>query len=241
MTPLEAIIKNVICMGILAFIYIKIKPIEKSLFRYPVTIFILVYLGIFIFLQPKCCCASPSADQTIAVDTIKTSIDTSAAVHDTIKKEVKKVEKDTAKTKKAIIADVKPQRNKVNSIFTKYTKFNTGTVDLNSGKKIVCLFSLDCEHCQEASRILHGLQKKHADFPGVYILASGDESDVENFFKEGGGKFPYFITPSEEFFPLLGKADFPPRLVVLDNGNFLGEFINFEHLDTTAFMKAVKR
>ncbi len=242
MTPLEAIIKNVICMGILVFIYFKIKASERNLLRYPAIILIAVYLGIFIFLQPKCCCASPKADQAIVQDTVAVKKDSVVVEKDTaVQVETKKVKKDTSATRKIVKETVQSGRMKVSSIFTKYNKFNTGYADLNSGKKIVCLFSLDCEHCQEASRILHGLLKHHADFPGVFILASGTEDEVDNFYKEGGGKFPYVIVPPEEFFPLLGSADFPPRLVVLDNGNFLGEFMNFEHLDTTAFMKVVRK
>jgi len=50
---------------------------------------------------------------------------------------------------------------KNNSVFAKYSKFSTGAVDLDSGKVIVCLFSLDCDHCQETNKILNELKKKH--------------------------------------------------------------------------------
>jgi hypothetical protein len=241
MTPLEAIIKNVICMAMLVFIYIKFKSSDKNLFRYPVTIFIIVYLGIFIFFQPKCCCASSSVKQNIIADTVNATGDSIVVVNDTTSVKVQEVKKDTSTAKKETKVPLKPARKKFNSIFTKYTKFNVGNIDLNSGKKIVCLFSLDCEHCQESSKILQGLKKKHVDFPGVYILAFGEESQVDNFFSAGGGKFPYTLIPPEEFFPLLDQASFPPRIVVMDNGNFLGEFINFEHLDTNAVMNIINK
>lgn len=242
MTPLEAIIKNVICMAMLVFIYLKINPSEKNLFRYPVTIFIVVYIGIFLLFQPKCCCASSSVKQNIIEDSAIVSSDSAIIVNDALSVNIEDVKKDTANIKKVEKKDpVKPARKKINSIFTKYTKFNIGTVDLNAGKKIVCLFSLDCDHCQESSKILHSLVKKHADFPGVYILALGEESEVDNFFKAGGGKFPYTLIPPEEFFPLLDQANSPPRIVVMDNGNFLGEFINFEKLDTNQVMNAVRK
>jgi len=241
MTPLQAIIKNVICMALLVYIYIKTKPSEKDLLRYPLAIFIIVYLGIFIFFQPKCCCASPSVNQTIIADTFVENEDSTLVVKDTVSVKTKEVFKDSTKTKNETPPPVKPERKKVNSVFTKYSSFNTGTVDLNSGKKIVCIFSLECEHCQATNKILQSLKKKHADFPGVYVLAFGEESQVNDFFIAGGGKFPYIFIQPQDFFPLLDKADNPPRIVVMDNGNFLGDFINFEQLDTTALMKAIRK
>jgi len=132
-------------------------------------------------------------------------------------------------------------RKKINSVFVKYSKFSNGTVDLDSGKVIVCLFSLDCDHCQETNKTLNELKKKYTNFPSVYILALGDESEVDNFFTVGGGKFPYLIIKPEEFFPLLNKANYPPRLVVMDNGNLIGDFINFEKIDTTELMKTIAK
>jgi len=140
-----------------------------------------------------------------------------------------KIKKDTSKL----------LRKKNNSVFGKYTKFSNDVVDLDSGKVIVCLFSLDCNHCQETNKILNELKKKYLNFPSVYILALGDESAVDNFFSFGGGKFPYLIISPNEFFPLLDKANYPPRLVVMDNGNLIGDFINFEKLDTVELMKTI--
>lgn len=241
MTPLEAIIKNVICMAMLAYIYIKIKPTEKIRFVYPIIIFIVAYLFVFIAFQPKCCCASPSVTQTIITEETGASEDTTLIINETTTENIQEIKKDSLNAKNSTIIPAKSARKKVNSVFSKYTKFNTGTVDLNSGKKIVCMFSLDCDHCMISNKILQSLKKKHADFPGVYILALGEEDAIESFFIDGGGKFPYSIIPPYEFFPLLEKANSPPRIVVMDNGNILDEFINFEKLDTNAVMRAVRK
>ena len=241
MTPLQAIIKNVLTMAVLVYVFLKVKPTGKKLLRYPFAIFIAAYLGVFIFFQPKWSDASPSVNQTIVADTLSVIDNSLVEIKEATSANIKDTKIDTTKVKNRTNDAVKPERKKMNSIFTKYTKFNTGNINLNSGKKIVCLFSLECEHCQASNKILQGLKKKHKDFPGVYILAMGEEKDVDNFFSEGGGKFPYTLIPPEEFFPLLDKADFPPRIVIMDNGNFLGEFINFEKLDTNEVMKAVRK
>lgn len=242
MTPLEAIIKNVISMIVLAYIFIKCKDPQKNLFRYPVAIFILVYLGIFIFLSPKCCCANNTfaANDTVALSD-STTEDTTVTIIDTAKTKAVVKENNTHQDTAKVKTSVKSSRPKVSSVFTKYTKFSGKTVDVNSGKKIICLFSLECEHCQESNKILQELKKSAADFPEVYILAFGEEPEVDGFFSAGGGKFPFTIIPPEEFFPLLDKANNPPRIVVLDNGNIISEFINFEHLDKKAVLDAVKK
>jgi len=239
MLPLEAIIKNLITMAMLVYIFLKVKPKEKDQLWLPLLIFAVIYLAIFIFQPPKCCCAGENnapVQTVIADDSDSTTV---VIKTDTVIENGKMIIKETQTTQ--VVNTNGSGRKKVNSIFTKYTSFNTGKVDLNSGKKIVCLFSLDCEHCQEASTYLHQLKKKNPDFPPVYVLAFGEESQVNDFFSAAGGRWPYTIVAPEEFFPLLGDAKYPPRIVVMDNGNFLGDFINFEHLDTDALMRAVKR
>jgi len=239
MTPLEAIIKNIVAMGMLAYIYIKTTPKEKDLPLMPASIFVLIYIFILIFLPPKCCCASIPSSQEVVSESLNAEVD-SVVVSDTV---IDKSGKQIITEKKIVEENesIQEGRKKVNSIFSKYTKFNTGAVDLNAGRKIVCLFSLDCEHCQESSRLLFQLKKNHADFPSMYVLAFGEESQTSDFFSGAGGRLPYTIVPPQEFFQLLGDADYPPRIVVLDNGNFLGDFLNFEHLDTAAVMRAVRR
>lgn len=240
MKPLEAIIKNVITMGMLVFIFLKTKRKEKDRIEFPFAIFAAVYLAIFIFFQPKCCCSSQTQEQVVVTDSTKIASDTIVSVVDdsTTVAEVKTTNNEQP-TNNPVVE--KPGRKKVNSVFTKYTKFNVGTVDLNAGKKIVCLFSLDCDHCEAACQQLQYLKQSHADLPGVYVLAFGEEGQVSTFFTAGGGRFPYQIIPPEEFFPLLDKASYPPRIVVMDNGNFMGDFINFEQLDTAAVMHAVRK
>lgn len=240
MTPLEAIIKNLIAMAVLVWLFLKITPKQKDNIVLPLVIFVLIYVGILIFLPPKCCCASIPSSQEIVSDTIVTPEDTLMQDADTI---------DSADgpgvsvsvRKPVDTQDVPQGRKKVNSIFTRYSKFNTGTVDLNDGKKIVCLYSLDCDHCQESSMLLQKLKKNHPGFPGMYVLALGEESQADDFFSAAGGRLPYMIIDPQKFFQLLDKAQYPPRIVVMDNGNFLGDFLNFEHLDTAAVMRAVNR
>ncbi|MGD9493060.1 MAG: DoxX family protein [Bacteroidales bacterium] len=239
MTPMEAIIKNLIAMAMLAWLYFKVSPKINNRLVFPLIIFILNYLGIFIFLPPTINCSTVQSSQEIVADSLVTKTDT-ITVSDTLTDEAGKqiiTDKVIVEEKKIVVEE----RAKVKSIFSKYTAFNTGPVDLNEGRKIVCLYSFDCEHCQESSKLLLELKNNHINFPSVYMLAFGEESQSTDFFKGAGGHIPYVVVEPQEFFQLLGEADYPPRIVVMDNGNFLGDFMNFEHLDTAAVMRAVRR
>jgi len=246
MTPLEAIIKNVICIGLLVFIYLKVKPIERHLHRYPAMIIAATYLFVFLFFYPSCCCATTEATPApvAVVDSLNqpkdslTTDNTPVVENSQPTTNNKATVKDTAKHK---VVEQVWQRPKKVTVFAKYQLFNGKKVDLDAGKKIICLFSLDCEHCMAACKTLNELRKATPGFPPVYILALGSEDAVDNFFKEGGGRFPYAIIPPGEFFQLLQAADAPPRIVVDDNGNQLDEFINFEILDKQKVLEAIKK
>ena len=111
-----------------------------------------------------------------------------------------------------------PMRNQDEFPFEEFTNFDyKGRVDLASGKNLIAIFNLDCEHCQETATQLGDLKRKHKDFPDLYIL----------FFKEGTttvGKFesitqssfPYHFIGVNSFFDLIG--DSPPRIYYLNDG-----------------------
>ena len=40
------------------------------------------------------------------------------------------------------------------SRFVNYTNFNGSVVNLDQGKKIICLFAAGCDHCQETAKEL---------------------------------------------------------------------------------------
>ena len=101
--------------------------------------------------------------------------------------------------------------------FTKYTSFRgTGVVDLNQGDKLVAVFNLDCEHCQQTAYEMGLLYKEHKQLPELYCLITGETDQVDPFFKKAQTRFPYRMIPEEEFFMLIGNA--PPRIYRLVNG-----------------------
>ncbi|MCE1189593.1 MAG: hypothetical protein LWX56_10690 [Ignavibacteria bacterium] len=104
------------------------------------------------------------------------------------------------------------------SVFSRFTSFSTGNINLDEGKKVVALLSLDCEHCLKAAQILHESQKADKAFP-IFALFLGEQSQVADFMKQSGLSCPYMILDAQDFFPLLTKS--PPRVCVLWNGNVI--------------------
>ncbi|MGB0375664.1 MAG: MauE/DoxX family redox-associated membrane protein [Flavobacteriaceae bacterium] len=91
-------------------------------------------------------------------------------------------------------------------------------VDLLSGEKVVAIFNLDCEHCQEAATAMGKLQRQNPDkFPETYVLYFQEGvSTPEDFEGLTQTQYPYLMIEVDTFFDLIGNS--PPRLYHLKNG-----------------------
>lgn len=239
MTPLQALIKNIITLGILGWMYLIYQEKEKNSYRVLIIISLSSALALFVFF-PFASCKTVKADE---IDTaIKIPMDTNnAVVFDTIKVDsiakinplknssiIKKDKKDTL-TNMVLVPVVKVDAlcpiKKV-SLYAPFKKFNDGIyADLDDGRKIVTLFSLECEHCMETAKKIGELSKKR-QLPPTFFLFWGTEDQVENFFKVAQYRFPYKIIEPSTFFQLLGSAPAPPKVSVLCNGNLIADFDN---------------
>ena len=105
--------------------------------------------------------------------------------------------------------------------FDSFTRFETrGRVDLSSGEKLVAIFNLDCEHCQETAIELGKLERSVENFPEFYVLYFQEGStSVEDFESITKSSFPYDLIEVNTFFDLIG--DSPPRVYNLKDGKVL--------------------
>ena len=105
--------------------------------------------------------------------------------------------------------------------FDSFTHFETrGRVDLSSGEKLVAIFNLDCEHCQETANELAKLKWSAENFPELYVLYFQEGStSVEDFESITQSSFPYDLIEVNTFFDLIG--DSPPRVYNLKDGKVL--------------------
>lgn len=215
MSNTAALIKNIIIVALLTFSYLRLDFDKEEKLLYSVFAAFIVY-GILFIAFPMNQYVVPVAVPAPVVlkDTVRIVIDSVKPAANNL---IKTVIKDTLRAEAVL--------EKTASVYTSFNTFITTdgnkTIDLNDGKKVVAILSLDCDHCQETSIKLADLLRKHK-IPKVYALFWGDESQVKPFFEKTGLEFPYMILPAEKFFPLLEKS--PPRIAYLNNGNVLGDW-----------------
>lgn len=216
MTPIEAIIKNFIAVGLLVWLYQIQEKDKKSNFWILTTVTLACILGLFMLAPMKAATTSSSLDTNDIV-----LIDTISHVKDTVQvTEIKaidsskiKVEKVVEETKK----DVGPKQ-----AVSGYSEFYA---DIDKGQKILCFFVPGCEHCREAAKDLNALQKKHKDFPQVQIVFMDEEAEkIPDFFKYAGKQFPYKVIDVIPFWTKLGTGKDTPGVVYLHNGNVIKFF-----------------
>jgi hypothetical protein len=128
---------------------------------------------------------------------------------------------------------------KVQSQYSAFTSFiwkgKTVHVDVNEGKKIVCMLSLDCDHCMAAATEIAALQSQKG-MPQIIAMYFGEESELQPFTLKTHFNAPYIILGPEKFFPLIKNV--PPRITLLFNGNVVGDW-NGEEFSITALKQAL--
>ena len=118
-----------------------------------------------------------------------------------------------------VVLIILPVKDPSKFVFSKYTEFvGAGRVDLANGDKIVAVFNLECDHCQETAKEIAELARQKVNFPQVYVLFFKEaENTPQKFFEVTNSQFPYAMISAQEFFDLIGQS--PPRLYLLHNGN----------------------
>lgn len=233
MTPMEAFIKNLLTIGLLIYLYLKVKDKEPG--ENKIINLVVIYLASVVFMFmffPFCPCADDtetSTDQTYQVpieenDTTKiTKTILSQEPMVSASKTVTLMNEDQpAKAVKETSADTGPK--KVKSKFSKYTTFGSTILNVNEGKKLVCMFVPGCDHCRDAAKEIGQMAKKEG-FPEVCILFMDEEVElIPEFFKVTGTNFPYQVIGVVEFWKLLGNDANTPGVIYLWNGNIIKQY-----------------
>lgn len=234
MTPLEAFIKNIVTILLLVYLYRKLFNKEKGENRFVVLLFI-YFLSAFamFFFFPFCPCAKTTDKQnTQSLLPIDSSIIINDSVNIISTDTVKPFSKDSSNSvvkKKDTVAVAVKEPAKTISKFAVFTDFNGRKVNLDEGKKIVCLFVPGCDHCRDAAKELVSMSKKHK-LPPVYVLFMNEEVfKIPEFFKETNSNYPYHIIDDiPTFFKLLGNNATTPGVNYLWNGNIIKSYEGLE-------------
>ena len=235
MTPIEAIIKNFIAVGLLVYLYILLpKNAAAGNFWILTTVLFATILGIFMLapIQPVASKYEVSIPNETPVDSVKiVGVDTTKTLilKDTIKNEVVTNPVET-------LEKIEPLKHK--SGYSQYFS------KIDTGRKTLCFFVPGCDHCRIAAKDLTELKKSDKNFPEISILFMNEEADlIPAFFKEAGAEYPYKIIEIIPFWKVLGSGKDTPGVKYLWNGNEYKYYwgINENKFDATDYKNLINK
>lgn len=211
MTPIQAIIKNIVAVGLLSYLFVLLpKDAKDGNFWVLTTVLFAAILTIFMLapIQPPASNFQFSTPEETTSDTIQAAtIDTTTAL----------VSKDTVKKVEALKTDVKKEINEPEKHKSGYTQYFS---KIDTGRKTLCFFVPGCDHCRQAAKELTELKKTNKNFPEISIIFMNEEADlIPDFFKEAGAEYPYKIIEVIPFWKVLGSGKDTPGVKYLWNGN----------------------
>jgi len=241
MTPIEAIIKNIVSMVMLAYLFSTLRKAytDKTNFWVLSTVVLATILSVFMMapIQPKTAVIetpfSTTEPQAINAD-IPAEVDSLPGVivaDDTIPRTITAVE--VPKETKVIDEPAKHKSG--------YAQFFS---KIDHGKKVLCFFVPGCEHCREVAKELTEMKSKDKSFPEVDIIFMNEEADlIPEFFKVAGKEYPYKVMEIIPFWKMLGTGKDTPGVKYLWNGNEYKYYygITDQKFNAAEFQKLVKK
>lgn len=236
MTPLEALIKNVISVGLLLGYYWLDKKEEILSFdlrsrAHFSAIFNVLTVSIFgVFLVAPIRREAPTTAPVVPVE--KTMEDSVTAQKKDTAVSVQLKNADTSKV-------VKPLEPK-----EVLSGFETLFPNINKGKQILCFFAPGCDHCRATAKAITALKKSNKQFPPVNIIFMDEEPElIPDFFKFAGSEYTYSVMDIIKFWKTLGSGKEVPGVMYLWNGNLQKFYqgIDKEQFNSSDFKKVLNK
>lgn len=232
MTPVEAIIKNIIAIGLLVWLFKLLAADGTSNFWLLKSVGLGCILALFMVAPMKSSTTTIdnsnfTEEQSIGIvsdSTLSTVIPTIEKAIDSVNKIKEEVKIDEPTAKKSGFANFFP--------------------NIDKEKKILCFFAPGCDHCQETAKQLTEMRKKDKSFPEVSIIFMDEEVDkIPDFFTIAGKKYPYQIVDVISFWNVLGNTRDTPGVKYLWNGNEIKFYdgINENKFDAIELKKTIKK
>ncbi len=214
MTPLEAILKNVLSIGLLLILWKRYgtQLPEKSNIWFLTTVLSLCMLLMFIFI--------PTYKAATVVQT-----PTSATEHSTVTNtatDVSQTQDPKALKTPVTVADTASKIKKPKDLGPKPKKsgYEKYFANINDGKKLLCFFAPSCDHCRATAKQLVAMKNSIPDFPELQILFMDEAAEeIPDFFKFAGAQFNFKTLDIIEFWGVLGGNRDVPGVAYLWNGN----------------------
>jgi uncharacterized membrane protein YphA (DoxX/SURF4 family) len=214
MTPLEAILKNVLSIGLLLILWKRYgtQLPEKSNIWFLTTVLSLCMLLMFIFIPTYKAATvvqtpTPVVEQATAINT---ATDVSQTQDPKALKTPVTVADTASKVKKPKDLGPKPKKSGYEKYFA----------NINDGKKLLCFFAPSCDHCRATAKQLVAMKNSIPDFPELQILFMDEAAEeIPDFFKFAGAQFNFKTLDIIEFWGVLGGNRDVPGVAYLWNGN----------------------
>lgn len=232
MTPVEAIIKNIIAIGLLVWLFKLLSADGTSNFWLLKSVGLGCILALFMVAPMKSSTTTIdnsnfTEEQSIGIvsdSTLSTVLPTIEKAIDSVNKIKEEVKIDEPTAKKSGFANFFP--------------------NIDKDKKILCFFAPGCDHCQETAKQLTEMRQKDKSFPEVSIIFMDEEVDkIPDFFTIAGKKYPYQIVDVISFWNVLGNTRDTPGVKYLWNGNEIKFYdgINENKFNAIELKKTIKK
>ena len=238
MTPIEAILKNVVAMILLVWLFVILPKTNerKDNFWVLTTVAFAAILMLFMLapIQP------PESNFTVSTpeETLTDSI-SKASTDDSITTPY--ITKDSVKVSKEIEEVIKTEPTEPEKKKSGYAQYFS---NIDKGRKTLCFFVPGCDHCREAAKELTELRKTNKNFPEISIIFMNEEADlIPDFFKDAGAEYPYKIIEVIPFWNLLGPKRDTPGVKYIWNGNIYKYYdgITSNKFDPIDYQKLVNK
>lgn len=238
MSPLGALIKNVIAMGVIVWLFkVTDKTSDRLNLHWISTVTLASILSIYV--------AGPMTLKTTGANSQAASIvpsedDINFIVHQKVDSILSLHAHDHGDSISKPVTVKLPEESKgpkkKNSGFANYFP------DIDEGRKILCFFAPGCDHCKETVKELTQLKRQVKDFPPMRILFMDEEAElIPDFFAYAGTNYPYQILDVATFWQTIGSTKDTPGVRYQWNGNLIKEYegINDNQFIMQEFKKIV--
>jgi uncharacterized membrane protein YphA (DoxX/SURF4 family)/thiol-disulfide isomerase/thioredoxin len=210
MTPLQALIKNLISIGLLIVLYSKFKDVLKSRnSMVSVGSLTLACIATLFLMIPM----KSQQDKQKSIPVIEETIEIKEVTSDTVSKvetQEKVVVRDTSKNTQTKVLGPKKKKSGFAKLFPK----------IDEGKKVLCFFAPTCEHCMATAKELTELKRANPNFPDIYVIFMDEgPEEIPAFFKFAGAEYPHYVMDIIEFWQTMGNGRDTPGVAYLWNGN----------------------
>ncbi len=215
MTPLEAIMKNILSIGLLALLWKRYGaqlPARSNIWFLTTVISLCMLLMFIIIPTYKAATAvavpveqNSGADPTGSETQLTSGIDTTKMTNPQVGKDSTKVVKPK---------ELGPKMKK--------SGYEQHFANINQGKKLLCFFAPSCDHCRATAKQLTALKNSTPGFPEIQILFMDEAAEeIPDFFKFAGASYTYKVLDIIEFWSVLGGNRDVPGVAYLWNGNLV--------------------